>query len=787
MPTPGDRTGSVERIDASTVSTPAELATVLRRLRRREARRRQGRELTYHQLAAVTGWSSTIIGAYLTGAAVPPTDRFDRLVVVLGAEADERGPLATARDRVADARRHERSVAPVEANVPDLPPPRQLPGAPTQFVGRDDALARLDAAALERAASEAPVLVISGMAGVGKTALALAWAHRVAALFPDGQLYVDLGGFSSNDPVDPIDALAGFLRSLNPDGSELPADPELRAAAYRTLLSQRRVLVLLDNALTAEQVRPLLPGSPLCTVLVTSRDSLPGLVAVDGATRVALDLLSTEDATVLLRRLIGDRVDATPDAAASLVASCGHLPLAIRVAAEVAARRTAVPLRDLVNDLSDEATRLDTLDTGEPRTAVRTVLSWSHRALSPAAGRLLRLLGVAPVPQLTVSSIASLGGLGPADTRRLVTELDRANLLVEATPGRYLLHDVLRAYTAELARTHLDPADRAAAAGRLLDHYLHTAARADRLLDPGRWPVELGPPADGAMIDPLDSVPEGLRWFEAERSALVAAVQVAARLGDADRAWQLTWAMTTYFDRAGYWRELAAANALSLTVTTDPVAVGRLHTLSARAALRLGRVEAALEHHRLASQIYERLGDEVNQALNHSAMGKCLSESGAVLAALEHHRRALELFRRHANVAGQASTLNNIGFNLARLGNYSEALPFCQEAITLARQLGNRKGEAHCADSLGYIRRGLGEHERAIEHYHRAVALFVESGAKIAQASAWTSLGDTYAETGNLEAARDAWQFALEIHEQLDGDGDGADATRLRIASGSLP
>lgn len=779
MATPVDRSNPSGRIDVSAVATLAELAAELRRLRRREARLRQGRELTYQQLAGRTGWSATIIGAYLNGAALPPTDRFDTLISLLGAGLDELGPLASARDRVADIRR--RGERPTEVEVTAWSPPRELPAPPTHFAGREAELARLDAVSDQAGAGAA---VITGMAGVGKTALALRWAHRAADRYPDGQLYIDLRGFSAGEPVDPADALAGFLRSLGVNPANLPVGLSERAARYRTLLSRRRVLVLLDNGISAEQLRPLLPGSPLCTVLVTSRDRLPGLVSADGATRVDLDVLSTEDAAGLLRGLVGDRVDATPDAAASLAAACGHLPLAIRIAAEVATRRPGVALPDLVEDLSDERTRLDTLDTGEPRTAVRTVLSWSYRALSADAAGLFRLFGLAPGPHLTPSAIAGLGGLGPTELRRMIAELDRAHVLVESTPGRYVLHDVLRAYAAELAQSQLDPAGRDAARRQLLDHYLHTAIAADRQLEPDRWPLDLHRPAD-VVVHPIDSMEAARRWFDTERAALVAAVRGAAALGYPEHAWQLTWALATYLDRTGDWPELAALAALAAPGAVDPAAAGRVHNLSARAALRLGQLETAFEHYRQALRLYKQIGDEHNLASTHSSLGKACSESGALPDALRHHRLALALFRRLDDVGGQAATLNNLGFNQARLGQFAPARLACREALGLARELGHGKGEAHCLDSLGYIHRGLGEYDQAIEHYHRAVALFEQSGARMAGADAWTSLGDTYAETGQPEAAGDAWRFALATLDDL--DHPAAAGVRARLATGRPP
>lgn len=542
MPAPVQPTLSLQQT-ASVVRTVAELAGLLRLLRRREARNRYGAALTYRELAARTGWSHAIIGEYLAGTAMPPTDRFDQLIQLLGATRAELGPLASARDRVEELRRPRRVMTGAATAVPAVPGervPRGLPAAVAGFVGRRDKLAELDRfAAAGRAGTGLPIAAICGGGGVGKTALALQWAHRRAAAFPDGQLYVDLRGFSSRRPLAAVEALGRFLHTLGLEPGGIPAGVDERASRYRTTLAGRRMLVVLDNALSAEQVRPLLPGGGGCLVVVTSRDSLAGLVAADGAQRIQLDVLTETEGAQLLTALI----TAAPEEWDALARLCGGLPLALRVAAKLAA---ADPDESLA-DLRDEDSWQVLLDAGDEYT-VRCVLSWSFVRLSPGAARLFRLLGVDPGPDLSAAAAASLTGVPVTTARHLLGELTRAHMVSEVSPRRYAPHAVLRAYAGDLLRR--EPAgDRQLAIRRLLDHYLHTAVKADRMLHPGRPSVDLVDPAPGVVLGDLVSFSRAEAWLVAERRSLLAAARYAREHGIASHARQL--ARATDRDRCG--------------------------------------------------------------------------------------------------------------------------------------------------------------------------------------------------------------------------------------------
>jgi DNA-binding SARP family transcriptional activator len=410
--------------------------------------------------------------------------------------------------------------ASVAGNGPHAaPPPRELPADVSAFTGRVAELRRLDRLMTGRdaRAGRAPAAVISavsGTAGVGKTALAIHWAHQVADRFPDGQLHVNLRGYDPARPMTAADALAVFLRALGVPDEEIPAGEDRRAARYRSLLAGKRMLVVVDNARTAEQVRPLLPGAATCAMVVTSRDSLAGLVARDGAARLDLDLLPLDDAVSLLRELIGARADADPPAAAELARQCSRLPLALRVAAELAAARPDVPLLDLIAELADEQRRLDVLDAdGDPRTAVGTVFSWSYQHLDPGLARAFRLTSLHPGPDFESQAVAALVATTLDLARRLLEALARAHLIHPTGPGRYGMHDLLRVYGRGLTEAEEGEEQAREALARLTDHYVHAAASA---MDGPYPPVAPAP----AVTEPMVTTPG---WLDEQRALLIAA------------------------------------------------------------------------------------------------------------------------------------------------------------------------------------------------------------------------------------------------------------------------
>jgi DNA-binding SARP family transcriptional activator/tetratricopeptide (TPR) repeat protein len=665
------------------------------------------------------------------------------------------------------------------AAVPAAAVPAQLPPAVAAFAGREQELAELDALLPERTA--VVISALAGTAGIGKTALAVHWAHRVAPHFPDGQLYVNLRGFDpGGTAVDPAEAVRGFLDALGVPVERIPAGLDARTGLYRSLLTGRRMLVLLDNARDAEQVRPLLPGAAGCLVVVTSRNHLTPLVVTDGARPLTLDLLTDDEATDLLARRLGaDRVAAEPWAVTEIIARGARLPLALAVVAARAAGDPGRPLAALVAELRADGGGLDAFDAGDAATDVRRVLSWSYRALSEDAARVFRLLAVHPGPDVSVAAAASLAGLPVPRVRRLLTELAHAHLITGHTPGRYTFHDLLRAYATELAAADDDGG---AALRRTLDHYLHTADTAAALLHPHRDPVALAPPAPGVTPEALGHRDVAFAWFAAEQAVLLAALTAAVDGGFDAHTWQLPRSMINFLDAQGKWQDIATTQRAALAAATrlaDCAAQARIHRLLARAAARLGRTDEARTHLGHALELYAELADVTGQAHGEYALMRLWAEQGDYETALPHAKRALELYREVGHQVGQAHALNAIGWCHAQLGDHREALVHCSEALILQRELADRAGEADILDSIGYAHHHLGHHDQAAASYRQALMLHRRHGDRYHEAETLTHLGDTQGAAGDRTAARASWRDALTILDDL-GHADAA-AVRARF------
>jgi tetratricopeptide (TPR) repeat protein/DNA-binding XRE family transcriptional regulator len=666
--------------------------------------------------------------------------------------------------------------------------PRQLPGAVSHFTGRAAELAALTGL-LDQAGPVAPgtvvISAIGGTAGVGKTALALHWAHQVAARFPDGQLYVNLRGFDpSGTPATAAEAIRGFLHALNVPAGSIPASPVAQAGLYRSLLSGQRMLIVLDNARDEQQVRPLLPASPASQVIVTSRNQLSGLAAAEGARLVTLDVPShAEAAHMLTARLGAARAAAEPAAVDRIAGLCACLPLALAVAAARAAARPRFPLAALADELADAAGRLDALDAGDPGSSVRAVFSWSCRQLSGEAARMFRLLGLHPGPDISVPGAASLAGMAEAGARRLLHQLARAHLIAEHLPGRYAFHDLLRAYAAEQAR-HTGSGDEGhAAIGRVLDHYLHTAAGAARLLDPAMEPVALAPPRPGAAAGKPADYRQARAWFEAEHQVLLAAVSLAAGSGLDAHAWQLPWAMTDFLQACGHWQEWAATQRTALAAANrlgDAAAQAVSSRLLASAWTDLGDHDRALGLYATSLTLYQRLGNRRGQAKIHHSLCALAERQGRYADALGHSEQALRLFKAIGDKPSEAATLNSVGWCHGLLGDYQQARVCCRQALILTAEIGDRWTEGCVWDSVGYAEHHLGNLAEAAACYQRALSILRESGARVSEAGTLTRLGDTRHAAGELAQAGQAWRRALAILEDL--QHPDADQVRAKLA-----
>jgi DNA-binding SARP family transcriptional activator/tetratricopeptide (TPR) repeat protein len=660
--------------------------------------------------------------------------------------------------------------------------PAQLPARPRNFIGREDELALLDRSLTDRA-SATPVVIsaIAGTAGVGKTALALHWAHRVADQFPDGQLYLNLRGF---DPANPAmttaEAVRRFLDAFAVPPQRIPAVLDGQLDLYRSLLADRRVLVVLDNARDAEQVRPLLPGSAGNLAILTSRSQLASLVAIEGARLLTLDLMPDDEARLLLEDRLGRRrTDAEPAAVTDLIARCAGLPLALAIVAARAVIQPDLGLGRLAEELRDRRGALEPLPGGDRATDLRAVFSWSYARLSPSAARLFRLLGTHPGPGIGRAAVAGLLGEPPERVQPALAELAEAHLISEPAPGRYGCHDLLRAYAAELAVTVESDVERRAALTRVLDHYLHTAHRAALLLDPHRDPLALPPPAPGAAPVEIADAEAGLAWFIAEYPTLLAAIPQAGSAGLDRHAWQLAFALTNFLDRLGLWPELIATHetALAAAGRLDDQ-TGQAHALRglARAYTRTGRYADAYVHLDRTLSLFEELGDVEAQARTHLNLGQVYERQGRLAEALPHAERALELYLSVDHRVGQARALNNIGWSHVALGQYEQAVASCERAIELHLAAGNRIGAANTWDTLGYAQHHLGRYPAAIDCYRRALELFRAVGDRYNEAEALNHLGDAESALGDGARAKEAWQGALSILDDL----GHADADRIR-------
>lgn len=660
--------------------------------------------------------------------------------------------------------------------------PHQLPAAAPSFVGRLPVLSALDKWSVEDPAI--PIVTIDGTAGVGKTTVAVQWAYGVADRFTDGTLYVNLRGFHpGHAAVDPGVAVRGFLDALGVPAQRMPPGLDAQTALYRSLLAGHRMLILLDNARDADQVRPLLPGSPGCLVVVTSRNQLTSLVAVEGAQSLTLDVLGDDEARELLSRRLGvERLAADPQTVEEIIARSARLPLALAIVAARAATRPRFPLTAFVTELRDSRRRLDALSGGDPATDIRAVLSWSYRALTAEAASMFRLLGLHPGPEISVAAAGSLAALPARKADELLAELAAAHLAAEHAPGRYALHDLLRDYAAEQAERHCEAGERSDAQRRVLDHYLRTAHAAARRLDPNRDPITLAAPVPGVTPEQVPDLPAATGWLGTEYAVLLATVDLAAEVGADVHVWQLTWALMDHFNRSGHWHDQAATFETAVRATCrlgDRPAEGYARRLLARALGRLGRFEEAESHLRQAIDLFASLGDLTGEAHTHLGLSWILEQQGRTDSALRHDRRAFALFEAAEHVVGQARALNNIGWRLAQTGDNHQALVHCRRSLRLCRQIGDTYDEAIALDSIGYVHHTLGDHRQAIAKYDAALRLYRGLSHRGGEAETLTHLGDTHHHVGAFEAASRAWREALDILDQL--GHPGADQVRAKL------
>jgi tetratricopeptide (TPR) repeat protein len=670
------------------------------------------------------------------------------------------------------------------------PLPAQLPHDVRGFTGRDSDLAALHK--LVSAANDAAVTtcVISGPAGVGKTALAVHFGHQVAGRFPDGQIYIDLYGFHPHRAALGRDeALGQLLRALDVDPQRIPADIDAQTALYRSLTASRRLLIVLDNAATADQVRPLLPGSAACIVLITSRNRMPGLVVRDEAYPVSLAVLNAGDARALLAGAVGrDRIEAEPDAADEVARLCGYLPLALRV---VAARLSmyrhythayTYTLADLAGQLAVERDRLDLLAVDDDETgAVRSALSWSYSALDSEAARVFRLLGLHTGPDFSVAAVAALTGTAYEEAHAVLGLLTSRNLLDQTARDRYRLHDLTRLYAAELASADKSSRDGAEAVARLMQWYLRTADAAGSVLLPNMRRVPIDPPEDMCGPLELETPREALAWCETEITNLVAITEHAAEIQENVVAWKIPMALWAFFTIRKRWNQWVTTTQIGLTAARrgqDQLGEAHMLTSLAYAYHDLQRFDDAIDHYQRALAAWAAIDDSWGRAAALTLFGTTHHELGRFDAAIDSFERARELFMKADDRWGHGWTLHNLARSYLELRRFDEAIDHCQRGLRLFREINDRWGQSWTLYQLGTGCWRLRRADEAIRYYHEAITICQQIGNRQAQAFALTSLANAFRHSRRLEEAFDHSRRALGLFREI-GDARGEAAARI--------
>lgn len=691
-----------------------------------------------------------------------------RPVHVNRSESAGAADLVQARDVHGGVHFHGGDAGPV-------PPPRQLPGGAAGFLNRRRELRTLDRLLtdVDGTAPAVTLYVVAGTAGVGKTSLALIWAHRVKARFPDGQLYVNLRGYDPGAPVTAAAALDRFLRALGVPPAAIPADLDDRAALYRSRLADRRVLVVLDNAATVGQVRPLLPGTGSSSVIVTSRSRLSGLMARDGGQRLTLDILPESDAVELLRNVMnGYRRGDSPDDLRELARLCARLPLALRIAGERAASRPLMALRELIQDLRDESSVWDALtaEEDEEADAVRTVFTWSYRALTADAARLFRLLGLHPGTDFGTAAAVALAGVPARRIRSLLDQLVGAHLLEQVGPERYQLHDLLRAYATDQARRIEDDAQRRSAQARVLHWYLHSASAASAARFPfSRLPPLLDLPEDVVPLSFATSA-EAAIWYDQEQDNLVSATRLANEIGEHSTAWRFAAVLRgSYMHQNAFdaWLATGRIGLASARVTADRR--GEAETLESlgKAHFQARQLTEAAAHHRAALAIRREIQDRLGVAVSINALGLLGLRDRRLADAVRHFTEGLGIVTHLGDAWWRALLLGNLGETRYELAELPEAAELLQRAITEQRALDDRGQEGNSLFFLSMTERELGEIDRARESIERAVGIAEDANNPVWLGHWLVELARVQRATGHPGDALDALHRAATLQRRI--------------------
>ncbi len=718
------------------------------------------------------------------------------------------------------------------AELARAPAPYQLPLAGRGFVDRC-----AERATLDRLLDDGPaahVLVVTGTAGVGKTSLVLHWAHMVRDRFPDGQLYADLHGYDPQAPITYERVLERFLKALGAPADAARDDGEHMAAAFRSRLADRRLLLVLDNAVGASQVRPLLPAAPGCLVIVTSRHRLPGLTIREGARRLTLDVLGQDGSVALLCGVIaGYRDGDDPALVAELATLCARLPLALRIAAERAAGQPLMPLTDLIGELRDDSGRWEALTAhdGDESEAVRSVFTWSYRALPPDAARLFRLLGLHPGPDFSDTAAAALADVDARTARRLLDVLAAAHMVEQTAADRFRLHDLLRAYAADQARLEQTRQERETALRRVLNWYLYTADAVQARVAPQEPRVALVP-AEGRPPEPrFTDEAQAMRWYEAERDNLVAAVRAAASAGQDRLAWQLAVVLRSVYMTDHPIQEWLTTSRTGLEAARrdgDRGAEAELQESLGMAYVQSQNLESAAGHYEAALALRRELQDTFGEALTLNGLGllelrrrnlaraQAAFEGSRALFAARHEdfwepraavnlaqaelelghpenalgplHRGIEAFRSHGDRRAEGNALRLLATAELDSGDAAAALAHAEQAVAIATGIRSTAAEAYWLLTLGDARRATGQPAQAEASYRRAAALQKDLGDRARQAAAWDGLGQACLQLGRAREAADCHRRAVATYRDVRLAWETAQAlAHLAVALDSVP
>lgn len=756
---------------------------------------------SFREIGNAVALSPNTISPFFTGARLINRGNLELLVEYLGgdtisAEALRKKAAVEWNDAQASAQNPPRQT--IQREVDPLSPatsgrngaaytpvvvPKQLPNPPRWFVGRVDELDRLtqNLSIASDGRRGVALSAIVGVGGVGKTALALQWAHQNVSKFPEGQLYINLRAFDpSGAPLSAPAAQQYLLKALGVEPPAIPEDPDSRTGLYRSLVAGRRLLIIADNALDTKQIEPLIPGGPSCAMVITSRNRLPGL-RLYGAEVFDLDVLGEGEALELYTKQVElGRSPSDSRAVAELVQSCGGLPLAIAIAAGFTLTHRSFPTSAVYDALREAPARLDALDVDDPYTSLRAVFSWSYSSLGTRVTDLFCLMGAAPGPDIGHEALTALTGDDFLRVKIPLKQLENASLIHAHQPQRFRMHDLVRLYSVECAGQDLANDRLVGSLRRLVDFYLHSAYSGDRLLAEYRRPIDLGAAEPGCRPLVFADDATAMAWFTAEHQNLLAAQQLAHERKWYGRVWQLSWTLDNFHWRRGYlseditcWRRgLQAGEA-----TADQNVVALAYRRLGRSCGRAGMYEEALDYLSRAVELTTELGDMPGRAHTHRILAWLWKQLGEYDSAAEEARLSLDIYQGIGMHVWEAHALNEFGLCCANLGQYESATQSCARSLELHRKYRHMSGEAESLDSLGLIALAVGHDEEAIDHYARALVLYQASGNTYDEANVFEHLGHAYTSAGNPGSAKKAWLNSLRIH---DSHHRIIDAERLR-------